>query len=80
MDIELADAIARIRFGHPEVRAVVVTSASPRIFSAGANIYMPPGPKQPSLQSERFCKFAERDAMNCRWRTPPHHQGPKFLA
>src|ERR1700744_3849487 len=40
VDMELADALARIRFGHPEVRAVVVTSASPRIFSAGANIYM----------------------------------------
>ncbi len=40
VDIELADAIQRIRFEHPAVRALVVTSARDRIFSAGANIYM----------------------------------------
>ncbi len=40
VDIELADAVQRLRFEHPEVRAVVVTSAQPRIFCAGANIYM----------------------------------------
>jgi len=38
VDIELADAIQRIRFEHPEVRAVVITSLKPRIFCAGANI------------------------------------------
>jgi benzoyl-CoA-dihydrodiol lyase len=40
VDIELADAVQRLRFEHPEVRAVVVTSGQPRIFCAGANIYM----------------------------------------
>ena len=40
VDIELADAIQRIRFEHPEVRAVVITSLKPRMFCAGANIYM----------------------------------------
>src|SRR5438093_13442490 len=40
VDIELADAIQRLRFEHPEVRAVVVTSLKARIFCAGANIYM----------------------------------------
>ncbi len=40
VDIELADAVQRIRFEHPEVRAVVITSLKPRIFCAGANIYM----------------------------------------
>src|SRR2546427_19102 len=40
VDIELADAIQRLRFEHPEVRAVVITSAKEKIFSAGANIYM----------------------------------------
>src|SRR5437764_7894803 len=40
VDIELADAIQRIRFEHPEVRAVVITSLKPRIFCAGVNIYM----------------------------------------
>ena len=40
VDIELADAIQRIRFEHPEVRAVVITSLKERIFCAGANIFM----------------------------------------
>jgi len=40
VDIELADAIQRIRFEHPEVRALVVTSSKDRIFCSGANIYM----------------------------------------
>src|SRR5882724_2780647 len=40
VDIELADIVARLRFGHPEVRAVVLTSAKDRVFSAGANIRM----------------------------------------
>jgi benzoyl-CoA-dihydrodiol lyase len=40
VDIELADAVQRLRFEHPEVRAVVVTSDQPKIFCAGANIYM----------------------------------------
>jgi benzoyl-CoA-dihydrodiol lyase len=40
VDIELADALQRIRFEHPEVRALVVTSDKDRIFCSGANIYM----------------------------------------
>jgi benzoyl-CoA-dihydrodiol lyase len=40
VDIELADAIQRIRFEHPEVKALVVTSGKDRIFCSGANIYM----------------------------------------
>ena len=40
VDIELCDAIQRIRFEHPEVRSVVVTSGKDRIFCAGANIFM----------------------------------------
>src|SRR5215831_3559362 len=40
VDIELADAIQRLRFEHPEVRTVVVTSLKERIFCAGANIFM----------------------------------------
>ena len=40
VDIELADAIQRVRFEHPEVRALVVTSLKDRIFCSGANIYM----------------------------------------
>src|ERR1700730_9134765 len=40
VDIELADALNRIRFEHPQVRPVVVTSLRERIFCSGANIYM----------------------------------------
>src|SRR5262249_28769756 len=40
VDIELHDAINRIRFEHPEVRAVVITSARDRVFCSGANIFM----------------------------------------
>jgi len=40
VDIELHDALNRIRFEHPEVKAVVITSAKSRMFCSGANIYM----------------------------------------
>src|SRR5438477_3767683 len=40
VDIELHDAVQRLRFEHPEVRSVVITSAKDRMFCAGANIYM----------------------------------------
>src|SRR4051812_34156502 len=40
VDIELADALQRVRFEHPAVRALLVTSAKDRIFCSGANIYM----------------------------------------
>src|SRR5262245_33377152 len=40
VDIELADAIQRLRFEHPDVNVLVVSSAKDRIFCSGANIYM----------------------------------------
>lgn len=40
VDLELADSLQRIRFEHPEVRALLITSAKDRIFCSGANIYM----------------------------------------
>src|SRR6516165_3300650 len=40
VDIELHDALQRIRFEHPEVASIIITSAKPRVFSSGANIYM----------------------------------------
>src|SRR5919108_107023 len=40
VDIELHDAVQRLRFEHPEVRVLVVESLKPRIFCAGANIFM----------------------------------------
>ncbi len=55
VDIELADAVTRLRFEHPEVRAVVLTSQRDRVFSAGANIKML---AQSSHQHKvNFCKF-----------------------
>jgi len=55
VDIELADAVQRLRFEHPEVRVVVVTSLKPRIFCAGANIYML-GTSSHAFKVN-FCKF-----------------------
>src|SRR5487761_1655254 len=40
VDIELYDAVQRLRFEHPEVASVIITSAKERVFSAGANIRM----------------------------------------
>ena len=55
VDIELADAVQRLRFEHPEVQVVVVTSLKPRIFCAGANIYML-GTSSHAFKVN-FCKF-----------------------
>ncbi|MEW6320544.1 MAG: 2,3-epoxybenzoyl-CoA dihydrolase [Acidobacteriota bacterium] len=55
VDIELADALQRIRFEHPEVHAVVLTSLKPRIFCAGANIFML-GSSSHGFKVN-FCKF-----------------------
>src|SRR5919107_418168 len=55
VDIELADAIQRLRFEHPEVRAVVITSLKDRIFCAGANIFMLGTSSHPFKVN--FCKF-----------------------
>jgi benzoyl-CoA-dihydrodiol lyase len=55
VDIELADALNRIRFEHPEVRAAILTSAKDRIFCSGANIFMLGGASHASKVN--FCKF-----------------------
>src|SRR5437870_13038542 len=55
VDIELSDAIQRLRFEHPEVRAVVVTSVKEKIFCAGANIRMLAQAAHP--WKVNFCKF-----------------------
>src|SRR5262245_26908660 len=55
VDIELADAIQRLRFEHPEVRVVVLSSAKDRIFCSGANIYML-GSSTHSFKVN-FCKY-----------------------
>jgi benzoyl-CoA-dihydrodiol lyase len=55
VDIELHDALQRLRFEHPEVKAVVVTGGYDRIFCAGANIKMLAGSSHP--WKVNFCKF-----------------------
>jgi benzoyl-CoA-dihydrodiol lyase len=76
VDIELADAVNRIRFEHPEVRAVVVTSLKERIFCSGANIFML------GLSSHawkvNFCKFTNETRNGLE--DSSAHSGLKFLA
>jgi benzoyl-CoA-dihydrodiol lyase len=55
VDIELYDAVQRLRFEHPEVRAVVLTSGKDKVFSAGANIRMLAAAPHP--WKVNFCKF-----------------------
>src|SRR5262249_51410350 len=62
VDIELADAIQRVRFSHPEVRALVITSLRERVFSAGANIFML---RQSSHAFKvNFCKFTNETRLH----------------
>ncbi|MGB8181604.1 MAG: 2,3-epoxybenzoyl-CoA dihydrolase [Stellaceae bacterium] len=76
VDIELADALNRIRFEHPAVKTVVLTSAKDRMFSAGANIYML-GASSHAFKVN-FCKFTNetRNGME----DSSRHEGLKFLA
>jgi len=55
VDIELADALERIRFEHPRVRVVLLRSGKPRVFCAGANIRMLAGASH--THKVNFCKF-----------------------
>ena len=66
VDIELADAMQRLRFEHPEVHAVVITSLKERIFCAGANIFML-GSSSPRVQGE-LLQVHQRDAARHRGR------------
>jgi benzoyl-CoA-dihydrodiol lyase len=63
VDIELADAVQRLRFEHPQVRAVVLRSGKERVFSAGANIRMLASASH--RHKVNFCKFTNetRNAM-----------------
>jgi benzoyl-CoA-dihydrodiol lyase len=76
VDIELADAIQRIRFEHPEVHAVVVTSLKERIFCAGANIFMLRGSTH--AWKVNFCKFTNETRLAIE--DASEHSGLKFLA
>ena len=76
VDIELHDALQRIRFEHPDVRAVIFSSAKNRVFCSGANIYML------GLSSHawkvNFCKFTNETRNGIE--DSSAHSGLKFLA
>lgn len=76
VDIELADAVQRIRFEHPEVRAVVISSLKPRIFCAGANIYML-GSSSHAFKVN-FCKFTNET--RCAIEDDSRNSGRRYLA
>ncbi|MEU9347730.1 2,3-epoxybenzoyl-CoA dihydrolase [Streptomyces sp. NPDC048278] len=76
VDIELYDAVQRLRFEHPEVRSVVVTSAKEKVFCAGANIRMLAA--SPHEWKVNFCKFTNetRNSME----DASEHSGLTFIA
>jgi benzoyl-CoA-dihydrodiol lyase len=76
VDIELADAVQRLRFEHPEVRVVVLTSLKPRIFCAGANIYML-GSSSHAFKVN-FCKFTNET--RCAIEDDSKHSGRRYIA
>ena len=76
VDIELADAVQRLRFEHPEVRAVVITSLKPRIFCAGANIYMLGSSSH--VFKVNFCKFTNET--RCSIEDDSRHSGRRYIA
>jgi len=76
VDVELADAIQRLRFEHPEVGAVVVTSLKERVFCAGANIFMLRGSTH--AWKVNFCKFTNETRLAME--DASEHSGIKFLA
>jgi benzoyl-CoA-dihydrodiol lyase len=76
VDIELNDAISRIRFEHPEVRTVVVTSAKEKVFCSGANIFML-GVSSHSWKVN-FCKFTNETRNGLE--DSSRYSGLKFLA
>src|SRR5436853_7449978 len=76
VDIELADAVQRLRFEHPEVHAVVITSHKERIFCAGANIFMLRGSSH--AVKVNFCKFTNETRLAIE--DASQNSGIKFLA
>jgi benzoyl-CoA-dihydrodiol lyase len=76
VDIELADAIQRLRFEHPEIQAVIVSSLKERIFCAGANIMMLRGSSHGAKVN--FCKFTNETRLAME--DASRHGGLRFLA
>ena len=75
VDIELADALLRLRFEHPNVKVVLLRSAKDRVFCAGANIRMLAGSEHP--HKVNFCKFTNetRNSME----DASEHSGQRFV-
>jgi benzoyl-CoA-dihydrodiol lyase len=76
VDIELADALNRIRFEHPEVKSVVITSGKSRMFCSGANIYMLGHSSHATKVN--FCKFTNETRNGIE--DASEHSGLKFIA
>ncbi len=76
VDIELSDAVQRIRFEHPEVRCVIVTSGKDRVFCSGANIYMLG--LSTHAWKVNFCKFTNETRNGIE--DASRHSGLKFIA
>src|SRR3954469_10344906 len=76
VDIELADAIQRLRFEHPNVKSCVITSAHDKIFCAGANIYMLAASTHPFKVN--FCKYTNETRLTIE--DASQHSGLRFLA
>jgi benzoyl-CoA-dihydrodiol lyase len=76
VDVELNDAVNRIRFEHPEVKTVVVTSAKDKVFCSGANIFML-GVSSHAWKVN-FCKFTNETRNGLE--DSSQHEGLKFLA
>src|SRR5690349_4295613 len=76
VDIELHDALNRIRFEHPEVRVVVITSSKERVFCSGANIYMLG--QASHAEKVNFCKFTNETRNSIE--DSSAHSGLKFIA
>jgi benzoyl-CoA-dihydrodiol lyase len=76
VDIELHDALNRIRFEHPEVRVMVLTSGKERVFCSGANIYMLG--QASHAEKVNFCKFTNETRNGIE--DSSAHSGLKFIA
>ena len=76
VDIELHDALQRIRFEHPEVRVVVMTSAKERVFCSGANIFMLG--QSTHAWKVNFCKFTNETRNGIE--DSSRHSGLRFVA
>jgi benzoyl-CoA-dihydrodiol lyase len=76
VDVELADAVQRLRFEHPQVKACVITSGHEKIFCAGANIYMLASSTHPFKVN--FCKYTNETRLTIE--EASQHSGLKFLA